>query len=79
MALACFAALASIRAPRQATLVEMTPTSARYEGLREDALRFFRAVCNGDKPTLARLAPPRVAMRSAETSMTRRHLWRACS
>ena len=58
VALACFAALASIRAPRQATLVEMTPTSARYEGLREDALRFYRAVCNGDQPTLARLAPP---------------------
>ena len=56
--LACFAALASIRAPRQATFVEMAPTSARYESLRDDALRFFRAVCNGDKPTVARLAPP---------------------
>lgn len=56
--LVCFAALASIRAPRQTTLVEITPTPARYERLRDDALRFFRAVGNGDKPTLARLAPP---------------------
>jgi hypothetical protein len=44
-------------APRQATLVEVPIASARYETLQSDALRFFRAVRNGDKPTLVRLTP----------------------
>jgi hypothetical protein len=40
------------------TLIEVTATSARYESLQNEALRFFRAVRNRDIPTLVRLSPP---------------------
>jgi hypothetical protein len=51
------AMLALASQPPQATLVELPVTSARYENLQNEALRFFRAVRNGDKPTLVRLSP----------------------
>jgi hypothetical protein len=41
----------------QAPLVEVQATSARYERLHLEALRFFRAVRQLDKPTLVRLTP----------------------
>jgi hypothetical protein len=43
--------------PPQAALVEVPIASSRYESLQTEALRFFRAVRNGDKPTLVRLTP----------------------
>ena len=42
---------------RQTPLVQVPVTSTRYESLQNEALRFFRAVRNGDKPTLVRLTP----------------------
>jgi hypothetical protein len=42
---------------RQRTFVEVPSTSARYESLQTEALRFFRAVRNRDHPTLVRLSP----------------------
>jgi hypothetical protein len=51
------AALGLALAPPQARLVQVETASAQYQNLQAEALRFFRAVRNGDKPTLARLAP----------------------
>jgi hypothetical protein len=52
-----FAMFGLALAPQQAALVEVPIVSARYEALQSEALRFFRAVRNGDKPTLVRLTP----------------------
>jgi hypothetical protein len=63
--LACYrlllvAALGWAQAAPPAALVEVQVASARYESLQNDALRFFRAVRNGDKPAMARLTPSAV-------------------
>ena len=55
----CFVLLlvmqALVPAP-QGALVEVPTKSVRYESLQNEALRFFRAVRNSDKPTLVRLS-----------------------